>query len=135
MDDLRSVGLTGVWLGLYSYPRQLEPVSFTATLIETSGAISDSTHETPRQGKAAARTIFATRSGRRNDSAAQFTKTYDDGIPHEHSINYDGMITDDGAEIEGRRSIPRMWSGRFLMIRSAPNAEKIVRKKYERIST
>ena len=135
MDDLRSAGLAGVWLGLYSYPRRLEPVSFTATLIETSGVISGSTHETPRQGKPAARTIFATLSGWRTESAVQFTKIYDDGIPHNHPINYEGAITDDGAEIEGRWSIPRMWSGRFLMIRSAPNAEKIVRKKYERIST
>ena len=135
MGDLRSAGLTGVWLGLYSYPRQLEPVSFTATLIESSGAISGSTHETPREASAAARTLFATLSGRRNEGAVQFTKTYDDGIPHNHPISYEGALADNGAEIEGRWSIPRMWSGRFLMIRSAPNADKSVRKKYERIST
>jgi hypothetical protein len=132
MDEAGSAGLTGVWLGLYSYPRKLEPVSFTATLIETSGAISGSTHETPQQGSAAARTVFATLSGQRGKSAVQFIKTYDDGIPHSQPINYEGTITDDGAEIEGRWSIPRMWTGRFLMIRSAPKAEAIIREKYER---
>ena len=103
---------------------------------KTSGAISGSTHETPadRGGGVAARTLFATLSGRRNEGAVQFTKTYDDGIPHNHPISYEGALADNGAEIEGRWSIPRTWSGRFLMIRSAPNAGmKIVRKKYERI--
>jgi hypothetical protein len=125
--------LTGVWLGLYSYPRLLEPVGFTATLIDTAGALSGSSHETPRQASTPPRTLFATLCGRRSDGVVQFVKTYDEGVPHSHPITYDGEIRDSGSEIEGRWSIPRMWSGRFLMIRSAPNAEAIVRKKYERI--
>ena len=132
MSGAGSADLTGVWLGLYSYPRTLEPVSFTATLIDTAGAISGSCHEKPRQGSTAGCVLFATLSGHHNDGVVAFIKTYDDGIPHARAINYEGAIHDEGTEIEGRWTIPRIWSGRFLMIRSAPNAEAIVRKKYER---
>jgi hypothetical protein len=132
MGGAGSADLTGVWLGLYSYPRKLEPVSFTATLIDTAGAISGSCHELPGEGRAAGRTLFATLSGHHSSGLVTFLKTYDNGIPHGLAISYEGAIRDEGSEIEGRWMIPRMWSGRFLMIRSAPNAEKIVRKKYEK---
>ena len=36
--------LTGVWQGLYTYPNS-ESVSFVATLIDSGGALSGSTHE------------------------------------------------------------------------------------------
>ncbi|HEY3639394.1 MAG TPA: hypothetical protein VGK90_14695 [Rhizomicrobium sp.] len=124
--------LTGVWLGLYSYPRKLEPVGFTATLIETAGAISGSSHEKPQQGKASGQTIFATLNGHRSGDVVEFVKRYEGGIPHSLAIKYEGTVRDEGAEIEGRWIIPRMWSGRFLMIRSGPKAEAIVRQKYER---
>ena len=128
-----AVDLTGVWLGLYSYPRALEPVSFVATLIETAGAISGSSHEPLKGGSFAANTAFASLSGSRNENTVAFVKTYDGGIPHNRAINYEGSATDDGAEIEGRWTIPGQWSGRFLMIRSAPKAEAVVRKKFARI--
>lgn len=133
MCSAKSANLTGVWLGLYSYPRRLEPVSFTATLIDTAGVINGSSHEIPRQGRTAGYTLFATLCGRHSDGAVAFTKTYDDGIPHGYAINYEGSIRDEGAEIEGLWTIPRMWSGRFLMIRSAWNAEQVARKKFARV--
>ena len=133
MSGAGSADLTGIWLGLYSYPRRLEPVSFTATLIDTSGAISGSSHESfPRRGQGVF-TAFAALYGRRDEHAVTFVKTYDGGVPHNKPISYEGAIMDDGNEIEGRWIIPDVWSGRFLMVRSAPNAEAIVRKKYERI--
>lgn len=125
--------LTGVWLGLYSYQRALDPVSFVATLIETAGAISGSSHEPLKGGTFAANTAFASLSGSRIECAVAFEKTYDHGIPHRHAIGYEGSVTDDGSEIEGRWVIPGQWSGRFLMIRSAPNAEAVVRKKFAHI--
>jgi hypothetical protein len=132
MIGVRTVDLTGVWLGLYSYPHDCEPVSFVATLIETAGAISGSSHEAQPRPFFPAYTALATLFGRRGNGAIVFVKTYDEGRPHAHPIYYDGVITDEGGEIEGRWSIPRMWSGRFVMIRSAPNAEIIARKIYER---
>ena len=132
MEAERTVDLTGVWLGLYSYPHSLQPVSFMATLIETAGAISGSSHEAHPRPFFPAYTALATLCGQRVDEAIAFVKTYDDGRPHAHPISYDGVMMDDGSEIEGRWSIPRRWSGRFLMIRSRPNAEAIVRNKYER---
>jgi len=133
MSKAGSADLTGVWLGLYSYPQKLEPVSFTATLIDTSGAISGSSHESFPRPPLAPYTAFATLDGRREEHAVSFVKTYDGGIPHKQPISYEGSIVDDGNEIEGRWIISRVWSGRFLMVRSAPNAETIVRKKYERV--
>ena len=133
MSGARSADLTGVWLGLYSYPRKLEPVSFTATLIDTSGAISGSSHEAFPRGRDAPHTVFAALWGRRDEHEVAAVKAYDDGIPHNKPISYEGTIVDDGNEIAGRWIIPRVWSGRFLMVRSAPNAEAIVRRKYERI--
>jgi hypothetical protein len=135
MNGVDAANFTGVWLGLYSYPHMLEPVSFTATPIDTAGAISGSSHETHRSRLVPTCTVFATLSGLHKEGVVEFIKTYDDGILHSRPINCDGEIRDEVSEIEGRWIIPRRWSGRFLMIRSAPNAEKIVRKKYERISS
>jgi hypothetical protein len=132
MSRGRSADLTGVWLGLYSYPHALAPVGFVATLIETAGTISGSSHESLKGGTFAANTAFASLSGIRNEGAVGFVKIYDDGIPHKLAINYTGTLADDGAEIEGRWMIPGQWSGRFLMIRSRPNAETVVRKKFVR---
>ncbi|HTT84888.1 MAG TPA: hypothetical protein VMF67_15535 [Rhizomicrobium sp.] len=132
MNGAGCADLTGVWLGLYSYPRRFDPVGFTAILIETAGTISGSSHEDHRQAPFRARRVFATLCGRHSESAVEFVKTYDDGRPHSRPISYEGSLMDDGAEIEGRWTISRMWSGRFLMIRFAPNAEAVIRRKYER---
>ena len=133
MSGAGSTDLTGVWLGLYSYPRELEPVSFTATLIDTSGAISGSSHEAFPRAPLGPCTALAALCGRRDEHVVAFVKTYDGGIPHNRPIRYDGAIVDEGNEIEGRWIIPRVWSGKFLMVRSAPNAGTIVRRKYERV--
>lgn len=124
--------LTGVWQGLYSYPRKLDPVSFVTTLIETATSLTGSVHE-PVPPWLGSGTVFANLSGHRNGSRVVFVKAYMDGVPHRRPINYDGAVLDDGSEIEGRWVLSPTWSGRFLMIRATRNAESVVRKKYERV--
>jgi beta-glucanase (GH16 family) len=110
--------LTGVWNGFFSYPRLLEPVTFTATLIETQSWVSGSTHEPCTVGKHIGQTLYATLLGTRTGNAVTFKKTYDGTSDRYHTVNYEGTIVEDGTEIEGRWIVRVTWSGRFLMVRS-----------------
>jgi len=120
--------LTGMWNGLYSYPRALPPVSFTAILIESGASISGTTHE-PGDSIGVGGTAYATVFGRRTASTVDFTKVYDSGSAH--SVRYDGRINEDATEIEGRWQIPGVWSGKFLMIRAGGKEEAVATEKLE----
>jgi len=126
-----ATNLTGIWQGLYSYPRVLEPVGFVATLIETTHRLSGSTHEAHRM---TGESLCAMLSGHRDGSRVAFVKTYEPGARggYTSDVRYEGTLSEDGSEIEGRWIIRADWSGRFLMIRSTPNAEKIARRKFAR---
>lgn len=120
--------LTGIWLGLYSYPRALEPVSFTATLIETGSSLSGTTHETMRN-----ETLCALLEGRRDGDVVAFEKVYEHAKPHGKTIVYRGALSPDGTEIEGQWIIPRSWSGKFLMIRSVGPRQAAIREVFETV--
>jgi hypothetical protein len=109
--------LTGVWHGLYTYPHDYGSVSFVATLIETASRITGSTHEPCVLGDCAGDTLYATLSGNRHGRAVAFEKTYDPVSPEYGTIAYEGTLSEDATEIEGRWRVPRGWSGKFLMIR------------------
>jgi hypothetical protein len=127
-----SENLTGVWHGLYTYPGG-QPVSFVATLIETGSALSGTVHEPRVFGKGADATLYATLHGSRNGNAVTFVKTYDGaGAPYDRAVSYDGTLSADATEIEGRWRIPGNWSGKFLMIRSAGRQEEVSRTVFER---
>jgi hypothetical protein len=128
-----AVNLTGVWNGLYSYPDG-RSTSFVATLIDSGGSLSGTTHEPSTLGGNIAATLYASLVGSRRDFSVAFTKTYDrpDAF-HEHPILYDGALNGDGTEIEGRWTIVKIWSGKFLMIRSPGQEVKAERKVFERI--
>ena len=119
--------LTGVWLGLYSYPRAREPVTFTATLMEAGSSVSGTVHETVRGV-----TYTALLDGARDENTVAITKVYDDAKPHGKRIVYQGMLSTDGTEIEGRWIIPGSWSGKFLMIRSAGPRQSVIREVFEK---
>ncbi len=130
--DAGQSNLTGVWQGLYAYSRLLPPVSFVATLIESSCWVSGSTHEPHRK---TGETLCATLQGRRHGFVLNFVKTYEKtGDGYKHDIHYEGAISPDGTEIDGRWHIRADWSGRFLMIRSRPRAEEIARKRFAEVS-
>jgi hypothetical protein len=118
--------LTGVWHGIYSYPRDAASVSFVATLIETASAVTGTTHELGAAG--AGRTLYATVVGSRNASAVSFIKTYDGDNPLYGTVAYEGRVSGDRTEIEGRWNIPGVWSGKFLMIRERGREVAVSRK-------
>lgn len=111
--------LTGVWTGQYAYRNGWPPVLFTATLIDSAGALSGSTHEDePVHGM-----LFATVSGRRAGSVVSFTKTYEDAPATFLTVSYEGVLAPDGDEIEGVWRVAGSGSGTFLMVR--PRREEL----------
>ena len=48
-------------------------------------------------------------------------------------VEYEGALSADGTEIEGRWATSSTWSGKFLMIRSAGKEQAVERKVFERI--
>lgn len=124
--------LTGVWQGLYSYPDGMS-VSFVATLIDTRGSFSGTTHEPCIFRDGPSDTLYATLAGTRKGSAVSFLKTYENAGPRYGSVQYEGVLSADATEIEGRWVVPGVWSGKFLMIRSAGKAAEVEQKVAERI--
>jgi hypothetical protein len=127
-----AASLTGVWHGIYSYLIPRAPVSFVATLIETASAVSGTTHEPCTIGGGPNDILYATLLGSRQHSAVAFVKTYDGANPHYGTVAYEGTLSPDGTEIEGRWIVMGNWSGKFLMIRSAGEAEAVARTVFER---
>jgi hypothetical protein len=124
--------LTGVWQGLFTYPRYLRAGNFSATLIETASHLSGSTSEICAMGPRRGQTVFAMLSGHRAGNAVVFTKAYEGPERPNHSVEYEGTLTDDFLEIEGRWFIPGNWAGRFLMIRSGGRSVEVAREEFER---
>ncbi len=128
-DRASDRNLTGVWNGLYTY-QDGRSTSFVATLIDTGGSLTGTTHEPGARGGA---TLYASVAGSCRDAIVTFTKTYDrPDRDHRNPVLYEGALNSDGTEIEGRWTIIRVWSGKFLMIRSAGGAATVSRKKFER---
>jgi len=123
--------LTGVWQGLYTYPDG-ESVSFVATLIDSGGALSGSTHEPCTDPAAPSGTLYATLAGNRGGSAVTFRKTYDGDLRRYRAVDYAGTLSAEATEVEGRWTIPGVWSGTFLMIRPARKEESVERKTAQR---
>ena len=62
-------------------------------------------------------------------SAVRFVKTYDGSKPNYTTVVYEGTVSADATEIEGRWRIPRSWSGKFLMIRSGEQPAEAEERK------
>jgi len=124
-DDARN--LTGVWHGLYTYPDG-QSVSFVATLIDSAGALSGSTHEPGVGTDAPSSALYATIVGRRGGSAVTFRKIYEGQMPRYRAVDYAGTLNAEATEVEGRWTIPGVWSGTFLMIRPGRQEESAERK-------
>ena len=127
--------LTGVWDGRYSYPRLLEPVFFTAVMLQSGSGLSGMIHEQPPDGPGAGAVRNATFEGELDGSAVRFVKVYEpDGGRKKRPVVYEGMLNADATEIEGRWRIPGAWSGTFLMIRSRGEAVENEAKEKARAS-
>lgn len=111
----------------------MEPVGFTASLVELSGSISGATHEQTPVTSAVAATLPALVSGTRDGASVSFVKTYDGTLNWRHSVRYEGTLSADGSEIEGRWIVTGQWSGWFLMIRATPRGEQAEHKVAEEV--
>jgi hypothetical protein len=119
--------LTGIWNGLYTYPDG-KSVAFVATLIESGSSLSGTTHERGLLGN----TAYATLAGSRQDSAVSFVKKYEKHRSlYKNPVVYEGTLSSDGTEIEGRWAIGKILSGKFLMIRSPSQTVKAETKLSE----
>jgi hypothetical protein len=129
-----TTNLTGVWHGIYTYPRPALSVSFVATLIENGKSLSGATNEPCVGIICPSSTLNATLIGTRHDSAVSFVKTYDAVDDHfQDPVTYEGTLSEDATEIEGRWIIRSAWSGKFLMIRSTGKPAAVSRKATERV--
>jgi hypothetical protein len=125
--------LSGRWHGAYSYPRELTSVYFVADLHDTAGLLTGASEEAERARSGAPLALRASLLGRAEGSQVVFTKTYDGSGGWHHSVQYDGSLSSDGMEIDGRWHIPGVWSGTFLMIRSEGVSEAVVREAFETV--
>jgi hypothetical protein len=89
-----------------------------ATLLETASYVSGATHEPRAVGGRPGETLFATLMGNRDTHTVRFTKSYEAADQDYTVVEYEGTLSGDGTEIEGRWTIPGNCSGTFLMIRS-----------------
>ncbi len=124
--------LTGIWHGLYSYPRYLDPVYFVATLVSHGSGFSGSIHEAIAGKSGAPLKLFASVEGTSDGTAVSFTKRYDGGNDWSHAVNYNGLLNAEALEIEGEWNISGNWSGRFLMIRNPGTTESVIRREFEK---
>lgn len=125
--------LTGIWHGLYTYPHAgWEPVYFVATIVASGAHVGGTTHEAVIGKRGAPLKIFASLSGHRGGVSVTFDKTYDGSGGWNHTVAYDGALNADASEIEGIWTIPSVWSGRFLMMRTPGVSEAMVRKAFEK---
>jgi len=108
--------LSGGWIGNYSYPGEIEPVPFLATLVEGNGLLTGETRE-PGQTPEMDAIAHALLQGTRDGAEVRFTKMYDS--IEDEPILYHGTVDDDGTEIQGSWTIVGEWSGSFVMSRAA----------------
>jgi len=121
--------LTGIWQGLYTYPYG-SSVSFVATLIDSGGSFTGSIHEPCSLGSG--RTIFAMLEGSCDGHTVSFLKRYQNAGPqYSAPVKYRGTLSKDATEIEGRWTIWKIFSGKFVMIRSAGKAAEVEHKQSE----
>ena len=133
MADSSAQNLTGAWHGQYSYAGVDGPVAFTADVVEIGGQISGGTSETGATRTGAAAQFRAALSGRRSGHNVAFTKIYDGSGGWHHSVDYDGVLSADGTEIEGQWRIPGKLTGKFLMIRPLGKTQSVTKRVAERV--
>lgn len=125
--------LTGDWNGFYSYPDGGPPIAFEARLDERGGRVTGTTTELADMGELFGQPIHAVIDGRRAGNSISFLKMYDGAGEDYDVVRYEGTLDAEGNEIEGRWTVPGIWSGAFLMIRHGGAREIVEEEIGERI--
>jgi hypothetical protein len=121
--------LTGVWNGVFQQP-YCGSVTFTATVIESAGQITGSTHEPCVLAGCPRKTHLALLSGRRQSRNVAFVKTYDPPGFGYGTVSYVGELNAEATEIAGTWTIAGSFSGAFLMIPAGRRVRARTRKKH-----
>jgi tetratricopeptide (TPR) repeat protein len=111
--DLR---LTGAWYGTYFYPDngvQQAPVRFRLNIVQNGAKVSANVKEPNtfwESNPAVARDapfLYAFCSGQYDPATRElkFTKTYDGAAGASHSVEYSGVVSEDGRKVEGTWNI------------------------------
>lgn len=111
-----TASLSGNWVGKYRYPKPLNGVSevnFEMNLILSQSRISGFVAEPNTFGDQSASHLYANFNGTIQGSDISWKKTYDGTGGVSHTVNYNGKIDRENAEIKGKWSIPGGWSGPF----------------------
>lgn len=120
MIELETANLTGIWQGYYLYPDSGLPVPFIATLLESGRFVTGTTHEIASRGVAPGQTLYAMIDGSRHGANLCFVKHYShsgENTGYDAPVRYDGLVSADGSQVEGRWTIMPGYGGRFAMIR------------------
>jgi hypothetical protein len=125
--------LTGIWHGLYSYPKYLDPVYFVATIISYGSSFSGTNHEAAEGWANAPLELFASLDGSVAAAVVSFTKQYDGTGGWVHAVSYAGDLRDDDNEISGRWQVSGAWSGPFMMLRGTGVTETTARKAFAKV--
>jgi uncharacterized caspase-like protein len=121
--DLR---LTGAWYGTYAYPdngAQQGPVRFRLSLVQDGAKVSLNVKEPTSFGADPAVTpfLYALGTGQYDPATRElkFTKTYDGTGGQSHSVEYTGIISEDGSKVEGNWNLGGLI-GTFKAQKAAP---------------
>jgi hypothetical protein len=125
--------LTGDWSGFYSYPDGGPPNAFEAKLNESSGCVTGTTTELADMGELFGQPLHAVIDGHRAEKSVSFLKMYDCADEGYDVVRYEGTLDAEGNEIEGRWTVPGIWSGTFLMVRHGGANEELEEEIGERI--
>ncbi len=120
--------LTGVWTGVYNYPRHPQAEHFEAVLFDAGGQFTGTTHEIMRLTRREPLELTATVAGSHAAGEVSFIKTYEGVGSPTHPVTYSGSLSADGLEIWGGWTLPSL-KGTFLMIRQGPQSEEVAEKR------
>ncbi|QLC24580.1 hypothetical protein HFP57_05755 [Parasphingopyxis algicola] len=122
---MNRLNLSGFWIGQFGYDHSWmgSPVSFLAVLTEDNGALNGTISEPNAIGLSSTELNAFVNGGRRGRSVS-FAKTYDGASDAAHRVDYDGTLSSDGRQIEGRWSLEDI-AGDFRMTREIVDEEAI----------
>lgn len=132
MNVSRRTSLSGAWSGAYRYPGDVGPETvFNVQIEEVGSAFTGALQEPNLLHPGRAPVVTAEIEGVRNGAQVSFAKFYDGSGGMSHAVQYDGTADAALERIEGRWTIPGVWSGTFFMLRDDDGAAEEAELKAE----
>ncbi len=117
--------LSGFWEGRYDYGNDWQsPVSFDVDLTQSGARLSGIISEPNTFDPEAGHMLTSVLAGQVNSALVSFTKTYVGEGYAQHSVTYEGVVSEKGQRIAGRWKIGGT-SGNFEMSRLSGSKEQI----------